>query len=148
MPEQTADAVLNGTTSDNNGEAEENKFQKAISAWRAIDLTNLIPKLDTTASDLVANQKDSLVERKELAQKTKDFRKLDDTNKLVEIKAILKGSQVLYLWQQGRSPLSFQPIKPTSTMSQISPNPRPRPFSKCTLPYRRLPIHIRYWKHP
>ena len=90
--EHTAEALLNGTTPDANGEVEENKFQKAISAWRAIDLTNLIPKLDTTASDLVANQKDSLVERKELAQKTKDFRKLDDTNKLVEIKAILKGS--------------------------------------------------------
>ena len=91
-PEQAADDLLNGMTSGANGDIEENKFQKAISAWRAIDLTNLIPKLDTTASDLVANQKDSLVERKELAQKTKDFRKLDDANKLVEIKTILKGS--------------------------------------------------------
>jgi homeobox protein cut-like len=79
--------TTNGVANDG---AEENKFQQAISAWRAIDLTHMIPILDTTASDLVTKQKDSLVERKELAQKTKDFRKLDDAEKLVEIKALLK----------------------------------------------------------
>jgi homeobox protein cut-like len=43
----------------------------------------------------VNNQKDALVERKEVAQKTKDFRKLDDTAKLTEIKPLLKSeSQV------------------------------------------------------
>ena len=57
-----------------------------------IDLTNLIPTLDTAASDLVAHQRDSLVQRKDLAQKTKDFRKLDDAGKLGEIKALLKGT--------------------------------------------------------
>ena len=57
-----------------------------------IDLTNLIPTLDTAASDLVAHQRDSLVQRKDLAQKTKDFRKLDDAGKLGEIKALLKGN--------------------------------------------------------
>jgi homeobox protein cut-like len=87
-----ADAEQHGDTTNgltSNG-AEDNKFQQAIAAWRAIDLTHLIPTLDTTASDLVTKQKDSLVERKELAQKTKDFRKLDDTEKLVEVKALLK----------------------------------------------------------
>src|SRR5437773_12337772 len=78
---------------------EENRFQRAISVWRGIalrfsfraipslldadysvtlkgiDLANLAPKLDTTASDIVAHQRDSLVQRKDLAQKTKDFRK-------------------------------------------------------------------------
>lgn len=39
------------------------------------------------------HQKDALVERKELAQKTKDFRKLDDTAKLSEIKGLLKAYQ-------------------------------------------------------
>ncbi|KAB8976007.1 hypothetical protein FH972_026885 [Carpinus fangiana] len=72
---------------------EGSKFQKAIAAWRNIDLTNLIPKLDTTASDLVAHQRDALVERKELAQKTKDFRKLDEDSKLAEIKSLLKSYQ-------------------------------------------------------
>lgn len=56
-----------------------------------IDLTNLVSKLDTTASDIVAHQRDSLVQRKDLAQKTKDFRKLDDAGKLGEYKGLLKG---------------------------------------------------------
>lgn len=90
---------------------EETKFQKAIQAWRGmcytwvcdrgliliylltaigIDLANLVSKLDTTASDIVAHQRDSLVQRKDLAQKTKDFRKLDDASKLSEYKGLLK----------------------------------------------------------
>jgi homeobox protein cut-like len=58
-----------------------------------IDISNLVPQLDSTASDIVANQRDSLVQRKDLAQKTKDFRKLDDEGKLVEIKTLLKGRE-------------------------------------------------------
>ena len=56
-----------------------------------IDLTTLMPQLDSTASEIVAQQRDALLERKELAQKTKDFRKLDDSAKLTEYKALLKG---------------------------------------------------------
>lgn len=51
----------------------------------------MIPTLDNTASEIVQYQRDSTVQRKDLAQKTKDFRKLDDPAKLVEIKALLKG---------------------------------------------------------
>jgi len=47
--------------------------------------------LDSTAADIVANQRDSLVQRKDLAQKTKDFRKLDDEAKPQEYKGLLKG---------------------------------------------------------
>ncbi|KAJ4311597.1 hypothetical protein N0V94_007861 [Neodidymelliopsis sp. IMI 364377] len=72
---------------------EGNKFQKAIGAWRNIDLTALIPQLDTVASDLVAHQRDTLTQRKDLAQKTKDFRKLDDASKLSDIKGLLKSYQ-------------------------------------------------------
>ncbi|EEH50698.1 uncharacterized protein PADG_06777 [Paracoccidioides brasiliensis Pb18] len=72
---------------------EENKFQQAIAVWRGVDLANLIPKLDTTASDIIAHQRDSLVQRKDLAQKTKDFRKLDDSTKLAEYKSLLKSYQ-------------------------------------------------------
>jgi hypothetical protein len=35
------------------------------------------------------------VQRKELAQKTKDFRKSDDATKLTEIKGLLKGAFLL-----------------------------------------------------
>ncbi|KIV81609.1 hypothetical protein PV11_03782 [Exophiala sideris] len=75
-----------------NGQAE-NKFQKAISAWRSIDLSTLMPQLDSTASEIVSQQRDALVERKDLAQKTKDFRKLEDAAKLTEYKALLKSYQ-------------------------------------------------------
>ncbi|KAJ1329194.1 CASP C terminal [Microdochium nivale] len=70
-----------------------NKFQDAIAAWRTIDLTNLILTLDNTASDIVSYQRDSTVQRKDLAQKTKDFRKLDDAAKLTEFKGLLKAYQ-------------------------------------------------------
>lgn len=58
-----------------------------------IDLTSLLPTLDLTAAEIVTNQRDALVERKELAQKTKDFRKLDDAGKISEHKALLKAYQ-------------------------------------------------------
>ncbi|KAF7554487.1 hypothetical protein G7046_g6815 [Stylonectria norvegica] len=70
-----------------------NKFQHAISAWRTIDLTGLISNLDNTASEIVTYQRDSTVQRKELAQKTKEFRKSDDAAKLTEIKGLLKAYQ-------------------------------------------------------
>ncbi|KAL8733101.1 MAG: hypothetical protein Q9166_002293 [cf. Caloplaca sp. 2 TL-2023] len=73
--------------------SEENKFQGAISAWRNINLTKLVPELDTTASDIISHQRDALISRKDLAQKTKDFRKLDDTAKLAEFKGLLKSYQ-------------------------------------------------------
>ena len=60
-----------------------------------IDLSNLVPELDKTASDIISNQRDSLVQRKELAQRTKDFRKLDDASKVGEIKVLLKGIYLL-----------------------------------------------------
>ena len=49
-----------------------------------------MPQLDGTASELVAQQKDALLERKDVAQKTKDFRKLEDAAKLTEYKSLLK----------------------------------------------------------
>ncbi|KAI1827868.1 CASP C terminal-domain-containing protein [Xylaria intraflava] len=75
------------------GNENTNQFQHAISAWRNIDLSTLIQTLDNTASDIVAYQRDSTVQRKELAQKTKDFRKFDDATKLTEIKGLLKAYQ-------------------------------------------------------
>ncbi|TKA65293.1 hypothetical protein B0A55_12561 [Friedmanniomyces simplex] len=115
----------NGTTTINptdhpNGQGS-NKFQQAIAAWRSLDFSHLISTLDTTASDLVAHQHDSLVQRKELAQKTKDFRKLDDGGKLGEIKDLLKAYQsyidaltthsksVQTAFMQAYSPLSDAP---------------------------------------
>ena len=50
-------------------------------------------QLDVTAADIVTHQKDAVLERKEVAQRTKDFRKLDDTEKLSEYKTLLKSYQ-------------------------------------------------------
>lgn len=71
----------------------------AIKTWLThtfhadIDMTTLVSNLDNTASEIVAYQRDSTVQRKDLAQKTKDFRKLDDATKLTEIKGLLKAYQ-------------------------------------------------------
>lgn len=53
----------------------------------------MVSSLDNTASEIVTYQRDSTVQRKDLAQKTKDFRKLDDPTKLTEIKGLLKAYQ-------------------------------------------------------
>ena len=105
-------AVTNGETV---SQRDEHQFLTAISAWRSrvllsasllvqangyfkdIDLSHLVQQLDSTAADIVANQRDSLVQRKDLAQKTKDFRKLEDTEKLTEYKSLLKCMQPLFL---------------------------------------------------
>jgi len=63
----------------------------AIDLVADINLTGMIPALDSTASEIVQYQRDSTVQRKDLAQKTKDFRKLDDSTKLGEVKGLLKG---------------------------------------------------------
>ena len=99
----TDNDVQDGESSDGSN------FQKALTAWRGmhsgnigrvgsltklateIGLSQLVPQLDSTATEIVTHQKESVLARKDLAQKTKDFRKLDDAAKLVEYKALLKG---------------------------------------------------------
>jgi hypothetical protein len=80
-----------------------------------LDFTTLTSNLDNTASEIVAYQRDSTVQRKDLAQKTKDFRKYDDATKLTEIKGLLKGiterptddDSLAYNWAQRTRPLSI-----------------------------------------
>ncbi|KAL4914896.1 CASP C terminal-domain-containing protein [Aspergillus aurantiobrunneus] len=102
-----------------------NKFQRAISAWRGIDLSSTLAKLDGTASDIVAEQRDALVQRKDLAQKTKDFRKLDDASKLAEYKGLLKAYQgfIDLLTNQGKASSSAF-LQLYSSLSE-APDPYP-----------------------
>ncbi|KAI0544076.1 CASP C terminal-domain-containing protein [Xylaria curta] len=93
QPSNEQHDAQNGRSSPHAGNENTNQFQHAISAWRNIDLSSLIQNLDNTASDIVAYQRDSTVQRKDLAQKTKDFRKLDDAGKLTEYKSLLKAYQ-------------------------------------------------------
>ncbi|MCJ1285817.1 hypothetical protein MMC26_005158 [Xylographa opegraphella] len=104
---------------------DEHQFQTAISAWRSIDLGNLVHELDATASDIVANQRESLVQRKDLAQKTKEFRKLEDDVKLQEYKGLLKAYQTFIdlLTNHGKTTSSAF-LQLYSTISE-APDPYP-----------------------
>lgn len=112
-----------------------------------IDLTTLVPTLDNTASEIITYQRDSTVQRKDLAQKTKDFRKLDDSAKLVEVKGLLKGRRTTWLqllhkliWQQR--------IKHSSTSLRITRNLQTQPSSKSIHHCPKHRIHIPYSKRP
>jgi homeobox protein cut-like len=72
----------------------ESDFQKALSKWRDVDLTTLQSQLDKQGMEIIASQKDFLVERKELSTKTKFFRKLPDDEKLAQVMSLLKGTNL------------------------------------------------------
>lgn len=65
-------------------------FEQAIKAWSEIGLPSLQRTLDDQGVEILENQKASLVSRKDLATRTKTFKKMDDEAKLVEIKSLLK----------------------------------------------------------
>uniref|UniRef100_A0A060TGP8 Protein CASP n=1 Tax=Blastobotrys adeninivorans TaxID=409370 RepID=A0A060TGP8_BLAAD len=69
---------------------EANPFERAIKAWGEIGLDKLQKSLDDEGIQIVDNQKTSVIGRKELASRTKTFKKLPDDEKLVEIKSLLK----------------------------------------------------------
>lgn len=118
---------------------EDNKFQQAIAAWRNVDLTSLVPKLDQTATDIVEHQKEALEQRKDLAQKTRDFRKLDDAGKLSEYKALLKGTEPVCGCHRGNQLLTLtQHTNPSLMLLPISPKPYKPPFFRFIL---RFPKH-------
>ncbi|KAI5801175.1 hypothetical protein EDC01DRAFT_509681 [Geopyxis carbonaria] len=111
--------------------AQSSAFQAAIGAWRNIDLTNLQKSLDTTASEIVNGQRDSLVERKELAQKTKEYRKLDEEAKKEEWKGLLKSYQLFIdhlTTSKKATETSF-----LSLYSTLSEAPDPYPLLEATI---------------
>lgn len=65
-------------------------FENAVQAWAQIDLSTVQKKLDEQGIELRSEQKQFLANRRELAQKTKEFKKLEDEQKLTEIKPLLK----------------------------------------------------------
>ncbi|KAK7205025.1 CASP C terminal-domain-containing protein [Myxozyma melibiosi] len=75
-------------------EERKTPFEQALKAWSDINLTELQKQLDSQGLEIVENQKVSVVGRKELASKTKEFRKLPDDAKLTEIKSLLKAYQL------------------------------------------------------
>lgn len=94
-------------------------------------MASTIAKLDATATDLVEQQRDALVHRKELAQKTKDFKKLEDNSKLSEYKGLLKSYQsfIDLLTNQGKtSSSSFLQL-----YSSLSEAPDPYPLLEASV---------------
>ncbi|CAA7261704.1 unnamed protein product [Cyclocybe aegerita] len=71
----------------------ETNFSAALATWKDINLTELQKTLDTQGIELVDNQKESVVGRKALAEKTKDFKKIPDDEKLNAFKGLLKAYQ-------------------------------------------------------
>ncbi|KII92832.1 hypothetical protein PLICRDRAFT_172872 [Plicaturopsis crispa FD-325 SS-3] len=72
--------------------AEQN-FSGALATWRSINLAELQKTLDAQGIELVENQKESVVGRKGLADKTKEFKKIPDDQKLTAFKGLLKSYQ-------------------------------------------------------
>ncbi|QPG72963.1 hypothetical protein FOA43_000267 [Brettanomyces nanus] len=68
-------------------------FDKALESWSIIDLPGLQKQLDKYALEFQDYQKQSLLDRKHLASKTKSFKKLPSEEKVNEIKPLLKSYQ-------------------------------------------------------
>ncbi|TCD63439.1 hypothetical protein EIP91_005410 [Steccherinum ochraceum] len=73
--------------------AAEQNFSGALSTWKEINLAELQKTLDAQGMEVVENQKESMVTRKALAERTKDFRKISDDEKLNAFKGLLKAYQ-------------------------------------------------------
>ncbi|KAI0082064.1 hypothetical protein K474DRAFT_1655999 [Panus rudis PR-1116 ss-1] len=71
----------------------ETNFSGALATWKDINLSELQKTLDAQGIELVENQKESLVGRKALADRTKDFKKIPDDEKLNAFKGLLKAYQ-------------------------------------------------------
>ncbi|KAF5326177.1 hypothetical protein D9611_000367 [Ephemerocybe angulata] len=73
--------------------ASSSNFAAALETWRTINLAELQKKLDVQGIEIVDNQKEGLLGRKALADKTKEFKKLPDAEKLNAVKGLLKAYQ-------------------------------------------------------
>jgi homeobox protein cut-like len=68
-------------------------FEKALHSWSAIDLYSLQKELDSKAIEIQDYQRESLIDRKELATQTKDFKKLNNDEKIENFNRLLKSYQ-------------------------------------------------------
>ncbi|KAI0281035.1 CASP C terminal-domain-containing protein [Russula aff. rugulosa BPL654] len=71
----------------------EQNFSGALATWKNISLSELQKTLDAQGIEVVENQKESVVGRKALADKTKDFKKIPDEEKVNAFKGLLKSYQ-------------------------------------------------------
>ncbi|KIY74451.1 hypothetical protein CYLTODRAFT_416284 [Cylindrobasidium torrendii FP15055 ss-10] len=68
-------------------------FSGALSTWRNVNLSELQKSLDTQGVEIIDNQKANLVGRKTLSDKTKEFKRIPDEDKVSGFKGLLKAYQ-------------------------------------------------------
>lgn len=73
--------------------AAEHNFSGALATWKDIKLHELQKTLDAQGIEIVDNQKESVLGRKQLADRTKEFKKIPDDEKLNSFKGLLKAYQ-------------------------------------------------------
>ncbi|KAI6098987.1 CASP C terminal-domain-containing protein [Pisolithus croceorrhizus] len=71
----------------------EHNFSGALATWKAINLCELQKTLDAQGIEIVENQKENVLSRKGLAERTKEFKRIPDDEKLNSFKGLLKAYQ-------------------------------------------------------
>lgn len=71
----------------------DDTIEKTVHAWTAVDFPRLQRDIDAKALEIQDTTSSSLQERKELAQATKEFKRLDDADRLEAINPLLKRYQ-------------------------------------------------------
>ncbi|KAH7108574.1 CASP C terminal-domain-containing protein [Auriculariales sp. MPI-PUGE-AT-0066] len=69
----------------------QHNFSDALATWKEINLSELQKTLDEQGLEIVENQKESVLGRKSLADRTKEFKKIPDEAKVEAFKGLLKG---------------------------------------------------------
>lgn len=113
------------------GDSTAHPFSRALQVWGEIDLPQLQQQLDQQGSEIKQAQKTALVLRKELAARTKAFKRMEDADKLVEMKGLLK------LYQQEIDLLTTKNKQLDSyffdVYRQVSEAPDPKPLLEALL---------------
>ncbi|KIJ09330.1 hypothetical protein PAXINDRAFT_172520 [Paxillus involutus ATCC 200175] len=72
---------------------DQHNFSGALATWKDINIHELQKTLDAQGVEIVENQKENLLSRKGLAERTKEFKKIPDDEKLNAFKGLLKSYQ-------------------------------------------------------
>ncbi|KAK9767154.1 hypothetical protein K7432_003246 [Basidiobolus ranarum] len=71
----------------------DDSLTSAFKSWEEVGLSKLQTELDVQGTEIVNNQKDTSTTRRELAEKTREFKKVPDPDKPREVKTLLKAYQ-------------------------------------------------------
>ncbi|KDQ21701.1 hypothetical protein BOTBODRAFT_211241 [Botryobasidium botryosum FD-172 SS1] len=103
----------------------DRNFSDALSTWKDINLAELQKTLDAQGIELVENQKEGLVSRKALADRTREFKKIPDDEKLNAFKGLLKSYQTEIDNLTRRSKISESAFLSVYKLLAEAPDPYP-----------------------